>query len=98
MCPDLTDDAKGLLAAAAGGRDGIVSHVRVIGREEIRAGGKTFTDNSRRSIERWLAALRELERSGLVENRGGEETYFVTHKGFEIADALNVGEDGKGDA
>ena len=89
-----TDDAKCLLAAAASGRNNIISHVRVIGREDIAAGGKTFTDNSRRSIERWLAALRELERLELVENRGGEETYYVTHQGFQVADGLNTAEDG----
>lgn len=85
----LSDDAKRLLRKTEG--DDTIDCVVVIGRKQISAGGENFTDGSNRSGERWLAAIRELETAGLIEDRAGKgELYFVTHKGFQAIDLIKA--------
>lgn len=85
----LTKDAQLLLSAAAAG-DGTVLRVALLGGTEVTAGGQNFVEGSdRRSIARWEAAVDELEREGLIEDKAGKgEVYFVTHDGFQVADGL----------
>jgi hypothetical protein len=87
--PILSDEAKILLAAAAEG-DGIVIHLAHLGGTDIQAGGRNFVEsNDRRSIAKWEAAVDELERHGLTEDKAGKrELYFVTHEGYRVADGL----------
>jgi len=87
--PDLSDEAKILLAAVAEG-DGVIMRVAYIGGTHVQAGGRDFVQGKdRRTIARWEAAVEELEREGLTEDKAGKrELYFVTHQGYRVADAL----------
>src|SRR5262249_53493528 len=86
---ELSNDAKVLLAAAAESA-GHILRVRYVGGAHVQAGGREFVEgNDRRSIARWEAAVDELEREGLVEDKTGKgELYFVTKEGYRVADGL----------
>lgn len=85
----LSDEAKVLLAAAAEG-DGIIMHLAYLGGTDIQAGGRNFLESKdRQSIAKWEAAVDELERHGLTEDKAGKrELFFVTHEGYRAADGL----------
>jgi hypothetical protein len=86
---ELGQEAKLLLAAAAKG-DGIIMRVEHMGGTDVQAGGQNFVESGdRRSAARWEAAVDELERQGLAEDKAGNrEVYFITHDGFAVADTL----------
>ena len=86
----LSDDAKVLLLWAAD--EGTINCSTVtLGPRKVITGGRNFIkDSSPRSREQWLAAVKELERQGLIEDRSGKQGfYFVTHKGFQAIDELD---------
>lgn len=87
--PVLSEEAKLLLAAAAQG-DGVIMRLAYLGGTDVQAGGRNFIEsNDRRSVAKWEAAVDELEREGLTQDKAGKrELYFVTHEGFRVADAL----------
>lgn len=87
--PALSEEARVLLAAAAKD-DGVIMRLAYIGGTDVQAGGHNFVENNdRRSVARWEAAVGELEREGLTEDKAGKgEVYFVTHEGFRVADTL----------
>jgi len=90
--PELSNDAKALLAAAAGD-DGHILRTRTNSGGIVQAAGRNFVEgNDRRSIARWESAVDELEREDLIEDKAGRgELYFITHDGYRIADALPKG-------
>ena len=83
----LSDDAKALLLAAK--HEGKIDcPVTLSEPRVIAAGGRNFiTDSSPQTRERWFAALEELKCQKFV--RGDSVVYFVTHKGFQVADELD---------
>jgi hypothetical protein len=87
--PVLSEEAKLLLAAAAQG-DGVIMRLAYLGGTDVQAGGRNFIESDdRRSVAKWEAAVDELEREGLTQDKAGKrELYFVTHEGFRVADAL----------
>lgn len=86
----LSQEAKVLLVAAAKD-DGVIMRLAHLGGTDVQAGGRNFIEsNDRRSVAKWEAAVEELEREGLTEDKAGKnEVYFVTHDGFRVADALS---------
>jgi hypothetical protein len=88
--PDLSPEAKVLLVAAAKD-DGIIMKLAYLGGTDVQAGGRNFIESKdRRSVAKWEAAVEELEREGLTEDKAGKnEVYFVTHEGYRVADTLS---------
>ena len=86
----LSEDAKGLLVEARKDRYRLIVVARTMGGVAIQANGKGFGEmGNPRSEAKWLAAIEELRIHGLVEPyKGRGEAYEVTHKGFQVADAL----------
>lgn len=85
----LSEEATILLAAAAEG-DGVIMHLRYLGGTDVQAGGKNFVeDSSRRAVARWEAAISDLERHGLIEDKvGKQEVYFVTNDGYQVVETI----------
>lgn len=85
----LSEEAK-LLLAAATQDNGIIMRIGHKGGTDVQAGQRNFVENSeRRTAAKWEAAVDELEREGLTEDKKGKgEVYFVTHEGFRVADSL----------
>ena len=88
--PQLSEDVKELLIEATNDRARMITIVKRMGRVEISSNGKDFVEmGSRRSEARWEQAVRDLLDQGLVKDLPGRDDVFeVTHKGFQIADAL----------
>ena len=87
----LSDDARRLLIASQA--EGNVQCVRTTGWVSIQAGGKNFGERNPQSIAKWLAAVRELESSGFLEDEvGSEELYSVTSQGFQLIEELRRAE------
>jgi hypothetical protein len=86
---NLTDEARALLKAAAADERGTIIKAAYIGGRVIQAGGKSFGGERGRESARWEAALDELESMHLVVGRGDKgQIYELTHRGWEVADAL----------
>ena len=85
----LSDAAQRLLRAAAAG-DGIVKRHRFIGGTSVEGGSVNFVERGdARTVALWESAVEELERNELTEDRAGKgEWYYLTHRGFEVADEL----------
>ncbi len=86
---EIGDDAKQLLMEAVKDRNGTIMRLQVIGGAHVQTNGRDFVEGrDARSIPRWRGAVDELERLGLIEDRGGKgEVFFVTNEGYE-ADEL----------
>ena len=86
--PELSDDAKQLLSVSAADSYGMIILSRTIGGDTIDVGERSFGEygNARESA-RWEAALQELAELGYVTSRG-EETFQVSHNGYQRADQL----------
>lgn len=85
----LSDEAKLLLVTAAAA-DGIVVRVSYLNGASVSAGKRNFVEGSdQRTAARWEAAVDELAGKNLIEDKAGErKIYFVTDKGFKVADRL----------
>ena len=88
--PRLSEDAKELLIEAANDRYRLILVTRTMGGVAIKTNGKGFGERGvPRSEAKWLDAIEELRTHWLIEPYSGEgEAYEVTHKGFQVADAL----------
>ena len=90
----LSEDAKELLIEAAKSSTREVLKAAASGGLTIQAHGRTFAERGNaRSEARWEKALQDLLNRGLVKDpKGKGQVFEVTHKGFEIADALGTSE------
>ena len=88
--PNLSEEAKTLLIEAVKSRSGTILRVESMGGLSVSVNGKDFVESgNRRSEARWDQAIRDLLGQGLVMDlRGSDQVYEVTHKGFQSADAL----------
>ena len=86
---ELSEEATTILKAAAGS-DGIITHLRHMGGQDIEAGGESFIpDGDSRAIARWVGGLEDLQRRRYVKDRGHKgEMFDVTREGYEAADDL----------
>lgn len=88
--PDLSKEARELLIQATSDRNRTIIMARSFAGLRIVTNGRTFgeTGNTRSEAE-WQQAIRDLVDHELIVDRTGKENVFeVTHKGFEIADAI----------
>lgn len=90
--PDLSAEARTLLIAAAGDRNGYI-----ICRDTVSHGFLISTNNQQfveplnpRSRATWENAIRELEYNHLIEAQRANGLYKVTLQGFELADELKA--------
>lgn len=87
----LSEDAKELLGASVGSKDGQIMAVSTLGGLRMSAGGREFDTEGPRAEARWKAALEELEDAGFVEPLSYERQVFqVTHRGYQFMDALKA--------
>lgn len=86
----LSKEAAVLLKEAAMDRSGTVMLLRHLGGTNLQANGKNLiTDQNRRAVATWEAALQELLDEGLLVERGHKgEVFEVTRRGYEVAENL----------
>ena len=92
--PQLSEDACELLVEAAKDKWGMIRKVRTMGGLSIATGSKRFSEmGTVRSEARWEQAIQELlDQDIVVDQNGKGQVFNVTHKGFEVADALRTSE------
>ena len=72
--------------------NGVILHAQYLGGSELETNERNFlTDQSRRNVAKWEAALQELVSKGLVVDKGHKgEIFEVTDKGYQLADTLEI--------
>lgn len=90
--PQLSEEARILLKEASQDASGMIFFLQTGGGTDIETHEKSFiTDQSRRTIAKWEAALNELVSNELVVERGEKgEVFEVTAKGYQFADTLEI--------
>jgi hypothetical protein len=83
--PELGDNEKSLLIAAASDQNGQVITGSPIGGFFVQANNTSFADGSPRSEASWKRVLRRLSALGYLE-QASHEIYMVTDEGFARAD------------
>lgn len=85
----LSKEAKVLLKAASRGRNGTVLKIGSFGGRFIKAGDTEFGHQDGRDYANWEYALIELQKRGLIVDRGHKgEVFELTHEGWKLADTL----------
>jgi len=86
----LSDSARELLFEAVKDKNGAIMMLDTLGGSHVETNGRDFVQaGDTRSAAQWRGAVEELERLGFVEDRGGKrEVFFVTHRGYDVADRL----------
>ncbi len=90
--PPLSKEAQELLIEACNDPHGAILVVRFIGGMFVQTTDKQFGDgHDRRSQAIWEGAVHELERAGLLVDRGYKgEHYELTREGYDVADLLKT--------
>jgi hypothetical protein len=90
--PHLSDEAKVLLKEASIDNHGTILYVRYLGGTDIQTNGKNLiTNQDRRHVAKWEAALKELLNADLIVARGREgEIFEVSNKGYQIAELIEL--------
>lgn len=85
----LSKAAGEILKAASESSNGTIIKPKIMGSRTIQAGSKSFGADNSRDFSKYDAALEELVASGLVKPQGVKgETFFLTHEGWQVADAF----------
>ena len=88
----LSNEARILLSEGAQDEQGRLMKLSAAGGTWILANKNRWPeDSSARSIAKWVGALEELEREGLVTTENGK-AYHLTSAAFELADTLSLPE------
>lgn len=86
---NISPEATELLQAASENKNGTILKPRSIGNRSIQAGKKLFGSESSRDFAQYEDALEELISHGLVKGLSDKgEMFELTHKGWQVADAL----------
>jgi hypothetical protein len=90
--PHLSDEAKVLLKEASMDNHGTILHFRYLGGTSIQTNGKNLiTNQDRRHVAKWEAALKELLEANLIVARGDKgEIFEVSDKGYQIAEMIEL--------
>jgi hypothetical protein len=88
--PSIGPDARELLIEASSDPQGTVMNLQMLSGCTVQTNNRSFIESgSARSEARWRSAVDDLERAGLLEDRGGDhELFFVTGEGYRVADLL----------
>jgi hypothetical protein len=91
--PSIGPDARELLIEASSDPQGTVMNLQMMAGCAVQTNNRGFIESGNaRSEARWRSAVDELERTGLLEDRGGDhELFFVTGEGYRVADLLKHG-------
>lgn len=86
---ELSEEAQRILKEASLNEQGIIHHM--VDLKQIIANGKNLIeDQSRRSIAKWEAGLKQLQEKELIIARGYKgEVYEITERGYQVADLLS---------
>ncbi len=86
---NLSNEAVEILKAASENKNGTIIKPQTLGGRSVQAGGKSFGSENSREYSKYEAALEELMEKGLVKPTGSKgEMFDMTHKGWQVADAL----------
>lgn len=88
--PGLSDEAQELLMEATKDDSGVIMKLGTLGGTHVQTNKREFVNlGDPRSEARWRAAVEELYRENLIEDRGGKgEVFFITDEGYRVADIL----------
>ncbi len=88
--PSLSTEARGLLAEASSDKKGTVLIARTLQGIFVQTNGRQFAEpGNPRSEAQWVAVVKELVDSGVLEERGQKgEVFAITNSGYEMADQL----------
>lgn len=88
--PIISKEAKTLIVEATQDKDGVIIRLHTFGGTTIQTNGKQLAEQGNsRSEAAWEAAIEELARQGLIQDRTKKgEVFFVTNEGYKIADDL----------
>jgi len=88
--PDISEPAMQLLIEAAQDNRGMVLRIHSTAGVFIQTNGRNLVESDDpRTRARWEGALKELQSSGLLEDRGYKgEVFSVTDEGYRVADLL----------
>lgn len=86
----LSSDAEMLLQVAATSSDGVILLLTTLSGTMLETADTSFVlEGDTRSEAQWRSALRELHSESLVEDRTGKgEVFFITNRGYDIANVL----------
>ncbi len=86
----LSFEAKSLLKAGSSDPNGRIMRISAAGEVSIQTNKREFlSDNNPRKVAAWDLAIKSLERESLIEDRNHNgKMFYVTSKGFEVADAI----------
>jgi hypothetical protein len=87
--PELADDERQLLMAAASDRNGHVLTPTDMGGFHVRANNESFVEDSPRSAAAWKRVVKRLAQFGYLDQIG-EDIYELTDEGFARADKENA--------
>jgi hypothetical protein len=88
--PALSREAQTLLKEGVQDPAGKVVRILSLNGVVIHTNGRRFVEQDNpRSGAIWEGALQELEQSGLIVDRGFNEVFHVTRKGYDVAGLLN---------
>jgi len=89
--PKLSREAQVLLKEASQDSAGDIIRLLTLGGFNVQTNGKQMVeDKSARNEAIWEAAIEELEKAGLIVDRGYKREIFrVTREGYELAELLN---------
>lgn len=90
--PKLSREAQILLKEASQDPNGDITSLYYDQGLHLQSNGRNFVSgNSPREQAIWEGAIEELEKIGLIKDRGHEREIFgTTRKGFEIAELINL--------
>lgn len=91
----LSSEARRLIIEASKDKSGVIMSIRYLSGQAIKTNNINFADSGdRRSVARWEAAIEQLTSLGMIVSLGHKnEIYKVTAKGYELADALQKGDE-----
>jgi hypothetical protein len=83
--------ARELLTEASKDQQGVVMSIQTLQGSSVQTNGRNFDEpDNPRSEAQWRAAVAELKKLRLLEDRAGKgEVFFVTDEGYRIAELFN---------
>lgn len=91
--PNLSHEAQILLKEASQDKSGIIMRLEYIGGFTVQSNDKDFVggDNNPRTHAIWEGAIEELEKFGLIKDKGYKrEVFAITKTGFDLAELITL--------
>jgi hypothetical protein len=91
--PNLSHEAQILLKEASQDKSGIIMRLEYFGGFTVQSNDKDLVggDNNPRTQAIWEGAIEELEKLGLIKDKGYKrEVFAITKKGFDLAELITL--------